>query len=61
MNSNEAVLVTPVAAEADARAEHRSLPRGLVDIAKAAVAYMVTYEAPLALVLPQRAASIRDV
>jgi|GEM_PF-4494547 len=62
MNSNEPVVVAPVADNADAQAEHYSFPRGLVGgIAKAAVAYVVTYGALLALVLPQRDASLRDV
>ena len=49
MNSNEPAVVTPVAAEADAQ-EPRSYWRGLVgDIAKAAVAYLVTHGALLAM------------
>lgn len=50
MRSNEPAVVTPVAAEADAQAEPRSYWRGLVgDIAKAAVAYLITHGALLAM------------
>lgn len=43
MRSNEPAVVTPVAAETDAQVEPRSCLRSLVgDIAKAAVAYLVT-------------------
>jgi hypothetical protein len=50
MNSNEPAVVTPVAAEADAQVEPRSCLRSLVgDIAKAAVAYLVTHGALLAM------------
>ena len=50
MNSNEPTVVTLVAAEADAQAEPRSCWRSLVgDIAKAAVAYLVTHGALLAM------------
>ena len=51
MNSNEPAIVTPVAAEAGAQAEHRSFPRDLVNITKAAVVYLVTDGALLGIVL----------
>lgn len=53
MNSHELVITAPVADQADARAEHRFFSRGLAgDIAKAAVIYLATYGALLAIVLP---------
>lgn len=62
MNSNELVVVAPVADSADTPAEHRSFSRGGVsDLVKAVVAYVVTYGALLALVLPQGEAALRDV
>lgn len=54
MRSNEPAVVTPVAAEADAQADHHSCSHGLVgDIAKAAVVFGVAYGVLLGILLHQ--------
>ncbi|MCB1776704.1 MAG: hypothetical protein KDI50_04630 [Candidatus Competibacteraceae bacterium] len=53
MSLHEFVMTAPVADQADAKAEHRSFSRNLAgDIAKAAVVYLATSGALLAVVLP---------